>query len=281
MKILALVSSHRKRGNTARIVEMIAGQMKAIAARQQEPLEFDTIFLSDMDVRTCRGCRTCFDRGEDKCPLTDDVPSIRARLDSVDALILASPIYVDDVNGIAKNWMDRMAYVCHRPAFGGKCAYSVATVGGSSTRHALRTMNAALLTWGFHLAGHSGHKMGALMDQAEMESRYREETALAAQRLFRAISEQQALRPSFVSLIAFKIQQLAWQREPPGSYDYVYWEKRGWLAADRTFYVPHHASRLKVALARLVGAVIAPFMLGQPISSLLLRHGRQSARGGE
>jgi hypothetical protein len=37
MKILALVSSYRKRGNTARIVQMIEGHMEAMAARQHEP----------------------------------------------------------------------------------------------------------------------------------------------------------------------------------------------------------------------------------------------------
>jgi multimeric flavodoxin WrbA len=270
MKILALVTSHRKKGNTARIVQMIEGHMPAMAARHQQSLEFDTLCLGDMNVQFCRGCRTCFDRGEAKCPLKDDLPDIRTRMDAADGVIVASPIYVDDVNGIAKNWMDRLAYICHRPAFGGKCVYPLVTVGSSPTRHALRTLNAALLTWGFHLVGQAGYKMGALMDQAEMEGRYQKETARVADQLFRAVSEQQALRPSFVSLVVFKIQQLAWQREPSDSYDYAYWEKQGWLAPERTFYVAHHASRIKVALARLAGAVLARFMIGDVYKIILL-----------
>ncbi len=263
MKIIALVSSQRKKGNTVRIVQMIEAHMRTIAARQRISLEFETLYLGDMEVQFCRGCRSCFDRGEDKCPLKDDLPAIRAKMDAADGLILASPVYVDDVNGIAKNWMDRLAYVCHRPAFGGKCAYPLATVGGSSTTHALRTMNAALLTWGYHLAGQAGYKMGALMEHAELESRYQKETAQVARQLFRAVSEQHARRPSFVSLVAFKIQQMAWQREPSGSYDYDYWQKQGWLAAGQTFYVAHRAHPVKVALARLAGAALTLFMLGQ------------------
>ncbi len=80
--------------------------------------------------------------------------------------------------------------------------------------------------------------------------------------VIRAVAEQQALRPSFVSLLAFKIQQLAWQREPPGSYDQAYWEQQGWLAPERMFYMAHRATRLKVTLARLAGAVLAQFMIG-------------------
>ena len=181
-------------------------------------------------------------------------------MDAADGLLLASPVYVDDVSGLVKTWMDRVAYLCHRPGFGGKCAYALATVGGSPTSHTLRTMNGALLTWGYHLVGQTGLKMGALAPAEEME-RYRPEAARVATRLFNAISRQDALRPSFVSLVAFKIQQLAWQREPPDSYDVAYWQERGWLEPGCTFYVAHRASPLKVVLARLTGAAIARFMI--------------------
>lgn len=236
--------------------------MERLAAAQAVPLAFETLYLAEMDLRPCRGCRTCFDRGEDKCPLKDDIPAIKAQMDAADGVIFATPVYVDDVNGVIKTLLDRLAYLCHRPAMGGKCAFPLATVGGSPTSHTLRTLNGALLTWGFHLVGQAGFKMGALLPQAEVASRFQKETAHIAEKLFRAVAEQQAQSPSFVSLLAFKVQQLAWQRESPDSYDYDYWQKRGWLAPERTFYVAHRAYPVKVALARLVGAALAPFMLG-------------------
>ena len=260
MYILAIVGSQRKKGNTARLVQMIGTELEALAERAGQPLVFETIYLGDLDIHPCRGCRSCFDRGEAKCPERDDMPAIKAKLDAADGLLLASPVYVDDVSGLVKTWMDRLAYLCHRPGFAGKCAYPVATVGGSPTRHTLRTMNGALLTWGYHLAGQTGLKMGALTPADEM-ARFRPEAARVAGRLFGAIARGDALRPTFVSLLAFKIQQLAWQREPPGSYDVAYWHERGWLKPDCTFYVPHRAGRLKVALARLAGTVIARFMI--------------------
>ncbi|MBM3129433.1 MAG: flavodoxin family protein [Chloroflexi bacterium] len=260
MKILALVGSNRKKGNTTRIVQLIETRMQSLAQQHDTPLEFETIFLGDLDIHPCRGCRLCFDRGENACPLKDDIVSLRAKMDAVDGLILASPVYVDDVSGLVKTWMDRLAFVCHRPAFSGKCAYPIATVGGSSPNHTLRTMNAALLTWGFHLVGQAGFKMGALASPDEME-RYEPEATKVAEALFRAVSQRHASRPALVSLIAFKIQQLAWQREPPDSYDYAYWDGRGWLANERTFYTGHRAHPIKVALARLLGAVIFRFVV--------------------
>ena len=260
MKILALIGSNRKKGNTTRIVQLIEQRMQALAQQHNTPLEFETIFLGDLDIHQCRGCRLCFDRGEKACPLKDDIASIRVKMDAVDGLLLASPVYVDDVSGLVKTWMDRLAYVCHRPAFGGKCAFPIATVGGSSPDHTLRTMNAALLTWGFHLVGQACFKMGALASPDEMK-RHESATAQVSESLFRAISQRHASRPALVSLIAFKIQQLAWQREPPDSYDYAYWDGRGWLANERTFYTSHRAHPIKVALARLLGAIVFRFVV--------------------
>lgn len=182
MNILALIGSYRKQGNTARIVELIAARMQALAAQDATPLEFETLFLSDLDLLPCRGCRACFDRGEAACPLHDDVPRLRAKMGAADALLLASPVYVDDVSGLIKIWMDRLAYLCHRPALAGKAAYLLATVGGSATSHALRTMSAGVLTWGYHLVGQTGLKMGALAT-AEDLPRYQPAAERVAQRL--------------------------------------------------------------------------------------------------
>jgi hypothetical protein len=58
----------------------------------------------------------------------------------------------------------------------------------------------------------------------------------------------------------FRIQQLSWQQETPGSLDYAYWEEQGWFDPDRTFYIEHRANPIRVTLARLSGTVLARFM---------------------
>ncbi len=112
MKILACVGSYRKNGNTARVVDLIEGQLDAEAARQHEPLEMETVYLGHWDIGTCRGCRVCFDQGEERCPLKDDLLAIKTKMKEVDGIIIASPVYVNDVSGIVRNWLDRLAHVC-------------------------------------------------------------------------------------------------------------------------------------------------------------------------
>lgn len=260
MKILALMSSYRKNGNTDRIVKMIGTHLEARAAQKGTPLTFETLYLGHMDLRPCRGCRLCFDRGEDMCPQKDDLRTIAAKMSAVDGMIVASPVYVNDVNGIAKTWIDRLAYLCHRPGLAGTCVYLVATVADSPTNHALRSMSVALRTWGAHIVGQAGLKMGARMEEEALHNRYDAKTLAIATTLFDAVAQQKFMQPSFFSLMTFRIQQQAWHESPSDALDYAYWRDQGWLDPARTFYIEHHAHPVKVALARLTGAIMYRFV---------------------
>jgi multimeric flavodoxin WrbA len=259
MIVLALIGSDCKNGNTARVIEMFEAQMQMFAKNYKLSLEFESFYIGNFNIKLCRGCRVCFDQGEDACPLRDDIPLIRTKMDAADVLLVASPVYVNDVSGQIKNWMDRLAYLCHRPAMGGKCAYAVATVGGGPFRHALDTMNKALLTWGYHLAGQSGFKMGALATTDQL-SIYQPEVTKSAEKLLKAAIEKASLNPAFISLLAFRVQQLTWQNEKPGTLDYVYWQSRGWLKPSCSFYFNHNSGTLKNILARLSGALLFRFL---------------------
>ncbi len=261
MKILTLVGSYRRHGNSDQLVALIQEHLQRIAAQRGQELELETIYLGHQALNPCRGCRACFDRGEDKCPCRDDLLAVKAKMLAADGLLVASPVYVDDVSGITKTWIDRLAHVCHRPEFAGKCAFLVATVGGSPTGHALRTLNVALRTWGYHIVGQAGFKMGALMRPEASAARFKGQAEKIAAQLFEAIAARRYARPSFYSLMMFKIQQSAWQRAADrDTVDYRYWQNQGWLEPNRTFYIAHEANPLKVALARLAGRIITPFV---------------------
>lgn len=260
MKIIAIIGSYRKKGNTARIVQLISEKLAAAAFQLGVSLEFESIYLGHTNLGFCRGCRVCFDRGEDKCPLKDDLLALKAKIKTADGVIFASPVYVDDVSGGMKNWIDRMAHVCHRPEFMGKCAYLLATTGTTPTSHAIRTLGAAASSWGFHIAGQTGFKTGALMPQAEIETRYQKKAEKIAQKLSTAIYKRQFYRPGFVSLMTFRIQQWFYQKKAQDSLDYRYWNSQGWTDLQQEFYIHHQAGRVKVTIARLTGSLLARLM---------------------
>jgi multimeric flavodoxin WrbA len=260
MKVLVLIGSYRKKGNTARIGRMIADEIIILGDEAGQPVEIELTFLGQYDIRPCLGCRTCFNRGEVKCPLKDNLLSIKAKMLTADAVIIATPVYVNDVSGTVKNWIDRLAHVCHRPEFAGKCAYLVATVGDGPSKHALRTMHMAFSSWGFYIAGQAGFKTGAWMRQSEMTAAYKKKSNTIARRLYTAVVKQEYLRPSFLSLMTFKIQQRYWQRVGDKSIDLDYWQRRGWTSSGSAYYIDQEANPLKVFLARLTGSILAQFV---------------------
>ena len=263
MKIVSLVSSFRLDGNTNRIVSLIEKQLLAIGVRENIPIEIERIQLGHKDIMTCRGCRVCFDRGEDKCPLKDDLLSVLNKMNKADGIIAASPVYVEDVNGIMKNWIDRMAFICHRPAFAGKTVYIVTTSGMGTSSHTVNTIKTAFTTWGVKIAGASRFRAGKWMASSEMDTKYAVEIKKAAEQLFRTINDRSYTKPSLYSLIAFKVQQTCWQNatKQQDTVDYIYWQNMGWLEKDCKYYMPNKAGFVKIGFARIIGTIAAAFFI--------------------
>jgi len=259
MKILALIGSYRKHGNTSRMVDLFAEQLAAEAERAGEPLEFESLNLGHLDIRPCRGCRICFNKGEDKCPLKDDIPAIKEKMKTADAWIIATPVYMGDMSGILKNWSDRLAYICHRPEFGGKSVFLLATTGATPATIGFWSLR-AMTAWGLSFAGQVCFKMGALMDGEELKQRFTDTCRKHARRFFKTVQRQQEADPSFISLMTFRLQQASWPSEPHDTLDYQYWHNMGWTDLRQTFYYPHRANPVKVGLARLFGKGMAILM---------------------
>jgi len=263
MKIISIVSSCRKKGNTERIVRRIEEEFLQIAIKQNVQVEFEQIHLGNSDIQFCRGCRICFKKVEDQCPLKDGLLNIRDKLSKTDGVILASPVYVEDINGIMKNWIDRMAFNCHRPAFAGKTTLIVTTSGGVSTNHALRTMNSALHTWGFHICSQNKFRTGGFMEDEQINSLFDNQIKNIANKLFNTINKRKAEFPSFYSLIVFKVQQKYWQKTKNelNTFDYLYWHNKGWTQKGCNYYIPHNSNFVKVKIAGIVGSVVSMFFV--------------------
>jgi len=262
MKILAVISSYRKNGNTEKIVSLLKEELILLSEKSDIKINFDTVHLAQRNIQVCRGCRICFDKGENFCPLKDDLLEIKQKISETDVLVLASPVYVEDVNGIMKNWIDRMAFICHRPEFFGKFSYSLSTSGVGSTNHTLMTLNSALRVWGLSVIGQRSFITGALMDKEEIVKLYKDKIFSTAKRILKYYQTAKNSCPTFFSLMVFKIQQLYYKREQDKtSIDYIYWKSKGWLNDKCFFYSSYKANIFKVTAARILGVIVTKLVL--------------------
>ncbi|MBK5254098.1 MAG: flavodoxin family protein [Peptostreptococcaceae bacterium] len=100
MKILGIVGSARKRGNTDTLID------KVLEGAEKQGAEIKKIYLADYDFKGCISCEGC--QKEYKCIIKDDMQKIYKLLDEADGLVLGSPTYFYNVNGLTKNFLDRL-----------------------------------------------------------------------------------------------------------------------------------------------------------------------------
>lgn len=132
MKILGIICSPRKGGNTEILVK------EALAAARELQAETEIFSVLDKHIAPCDGCEAC--RKTRACHIKDDMQELYQKLEQADALVFGTPVYYGSVSAQAKAIMDRTyAYYAERRLKGKVAAPVVAVrrVGGAQTRNLL------------------------------------------------------------------------------------------------------------------------------------------------
>ncbi len=101
MKIVILMGSNRKNGNT----ELLA---KSFAEGAGLNNEVETISVSDYNVYPCIGCDYCFANEEHRCFRQDDMGKIYDKLYEAEIIVVASPVYFYGISSQLKAIVDRL-----------------------------------------------------------------------------------------------------------------------------------------------------------------------------
>jgi len=99
MKVVGVVGSPKKNGNTAFLVKEVLSSIK------DPEVETEILYLSDYKVEECDGCDLCI--RERRCPKEDAMPTIEAQLLEADCIILGAPSYFSQVPSVMKTFIDR------------------------------------------------------------------------------------------------------------------------------------------------------------------------------
>jgi len=123
MKVLAIGGSPRGlKSQTNRLTEAL------LAAAKEKGAETDFIDLGQAKLKFCGACEACH-RGP-KCVLDDDGNGIMDRMLEADGIVLATPVYLDQVTAQMKTLLDRTSHFVHCLRLTGKYLAVVTTSGG-------------------------------------------------------------------------------------------------------------------------------------------------------
>ncbi|MEN6611071.1 MAG: flavodoxin family protein [Methanoregulaceae archaeon] len=127
MKVIAIHGSPRTiRSLTRKLVGFV------LEGAAEEGAETEIIDLAEFRVTPCTACEGCMLNGI--CVHDDDVPGLLTRMEEADAIVFASPVYIDNITGQMKIFFDRLADAIHCQKLTGKFGCSVSTTydsGGS------------------------------------------------------------------------------------------------------------------------------------------------------
>ena len=143
-KVLVLLGSPRRKGNSAILAEQIAKGAKSGKAK------VETIYLQGKNIAPCKACMSCRKKGSKGCSIQDGMQEIYLKLIESDAWVIASPVYCFTMSAQTKIFMDRCfalpAY--QKDPYTGKKIAIAMTYGGedpfdSGCVNALRTFQDA------------------------------------------------------------------------------------------------------------------------------------------
>ena len=100
-KVLILLGSPRKKGNSAVIAQEISEGAIAAGA------EVESLFIQGMDIKPCQGCWNCQKPDSKGCILKDDMQEIYPKLIEADSWVIATPVHWFNMSTQTKLWMDR------------------------------------------------------------------------------------------------------------------------------------------------------------------------------
>ena len=166
-KVLVLLGSPRKKGNSATLAERIAEGARSAGARTE------TIYIQGLKIAPCKSCYACQRPKSRGCSIKDDMQGVYEKLIDADAWVIASPVYWFTLSAQTKLWMDRSFALLPRAeeAFAGKriavaMSYGDADPFRSGCVNALRTFQDA---YGYVGASIVGMVYGSAMDAGEIE----------------------------------------------------------------------------------------------------------------
>jgi multimeric flavodoxin WrbA len=106
MKVLAIIGSARKEGNTTALTKIVFEEL------EKEGVETELIELAGKNLKGCMACYKCFQNKDKSCIIkTDEMNELITKMVEADAVILGSPTYFANVSSNIKALIDRAGLV--------------------------------------------------------------------------------------------------------------------------------------------------------------------------
>ncbi|MGE5553728.1 MAG: flavodoxin family protein [Betaproteobacteria bacterium] len=225
-KVTVFIGSPVKRA-TYQAVQEFEMNLKSCAE-----IDFEYVLLKDYHLEYCKGCCLCFEKGEEYCPAKDDRDLLLEKMSHSDGVIFATPSYSFQVTALMKNFLDRLAFVFHRPRFFGKTFTAIVTYGIAGAAPIVKYLENVGENLGFHVT--RGCCLHTLEPRTELQQKKNsQEIKKAAARFYEGLMRQTTPAPSFFRLMLFRLSRTSIRLMLDEKFrDYRHYREKGWFESD-------------------------------------------------
>lgn len=225
---IAVINSSRKSGNTHVYVDILLEKLK-----EKAEVNVTEYFLGKDFNKFCIGCNQCILSDEGKCPNYDSISPIIESLLKSDVVILSSPVYVFDVSGSMKSFLDHTAYMwmMHRPreSMFKKYAVGISSAAGGGIGHTNKTFKNNFLFWGVGKYKTLGFRVfGKSKEDIIIDKKINRDIDKLSRDILNW-NKKQSKKPSILTRGIFMIASKMQKSNTWTEVDYNYWKDKGWV----------------------------------------------------
>jgi multimeric flavodoxin WrbA len=230
-KVIAIIGSAQKKATYEAVQEFERN------LRSYMDIDFEYIYLTDYQLEFCRGCKLCFDKGEEFCPLHDERDLLIDKMSHSDGVIFATPNYSFHVSASMKNLLDRLAFLFHRPRFFGKAFTSIVTQGIFGGNSIVKYLSSMGQNFGYNVSKGCVLKTLEPITKAAQDKNSRE-IKKAAKRFYKLLRMPVQPSPSVFRLMMFRMSRASMKEMLHEEYyDYRYYKEKGWFESSYYYNV--------------------------------------------
>ncbi len=209
-QVVAILGGKRD-GNTQNLLKYLEKRLN------QNSIDLEIINLNEREIKDCKGCENCvLGNG---CLVQDDMSQIMEIVEKKDGIILASPVYNNNVSGKMKMFIDKTVKWAHSPVLTSKPYIGLSTTSSSGLKMTLNYLKVVGVNWG-------AHPIGSIW-ASKRSTNMKKNNATLSRFISILNKEPKNHRPTLNQIIKFQTKKVLAKTVFPN--DFAHWDKKKWL----------------------------------------------------
>ncbi|MDO4535267.1 MAG: flavodoxin family protein [Clostridium perfringens] len=237
MKNILLINCSKRKKNTYNLL------IQSEKILKNYNFNTEIINLYDYDIKFCLGCEHCILKGG--CVLNDDVNTLMEKLKNCHGLIIGTPVYLNNMSGILKTFIDRTCVWFHRSDMAQKPVLLIGNTQGSGVKNTLNSIEESLRQWGVSFCGNIS-RTGAKIKTVPIS--YKE-----ISKFINLINNNIDYKPTLKDISYFNVQRALSSSIFP--LDKEFWTEHNWI--NNSYFPKTKINILKQAYGNMVYSILS------------------------